>query len=116
MQNTAATCRRLFAYRQKQSWPPTIAKGDDWNDLYLAAKEDLAVLPSADEAVAWTNALIEKSPQTLTRLSTFAMPTGISEIDIGLQNVRGLIAAVRIRPDIVIFAFPFPISYLKSHW
>ena len=58
MQKTAATYRRLFAYRQKQSWPPTIAKGDDWDDLYLAAKEDLAVLPSADEAVAWANALI----------------------------------------------------------
>lgn len=59
MKKTAATCRRLFAYRQKHPWPPTIVKGEDWDDLYLAAKEDLAVLPSADEAVTWANALIE---------------------------------------------------------
>ena len=66
--NEKKTCRRLFGYRQKQPWPPTIAKGEGWDDLYLAAKEDLAVLPSADEAVAWANALIGKiAAETLKR-------------------------------------------------
>ena len=60
IKKTAATCRRLFAYRQKQHWPPTIVKGKDWDDLYLSAKEDLAVLPSADESITWANTLIRK--------------------------------------------------------
>lgn len=55
---TEATCRRLFAYRKQQPWPPTIAKGRNWDDLYRSAKEDLAVLATADEAVAWANELI----------------------------------------------------------
>jgi len=55
---TAATCRRLFAYRKRQAWPPTIIKGDGWDGLYEAAKEDLSVLTTVDEAVAWANDLI----------------------------------------------------------
>ncbi len=52
-------CLRLFDYRRMQSWPPTIIKGVGWDELYLNAKSDLPVLPTAEEAVAWANKLIE---------------------------------------------------------
>lgn len=46
------TCERLFAYRKEQAWPPTIAKGEGWDDLYAAQAEGLGVLETADETVA----------------------------------------------------------------
>lgn len=57
---TLSTCRRLFAYRQKQTWPPLIVKGEGWDDLYVAAKESLGVLPTVDEAISWVNDLVTK--------------------------------------------------------
>ena len=55
-----AVCARLFAYRQEQKWPPTITKGKDWDSLYAAQSDGLDVLPTADDAVAWANDLIER--------------------------------------------------------
>ena len=57
---TRITCLRLFAYRKKQSWPPRVMKYEDWEELYLTAKEDLDVLPSVEEAIDWANELIAK--------------------------------------------------------
>lgn len=52
------TCIRLFAYRQQQEWPPTITKQEGWDELYEAQRVPGA-LPTADEAVAWANALVK---------------------------------------------------------
>jgi hypothetical protein len=56
----AATCVRLFAYRQQQAWPPTIVVGEQWDTLYAEAAEGLGVLPTVQEAVAWVNALVQR--------------------------------------------------------
>lgn len=53
------TCERLFAYRQKQEWPPTVTVGPDWPTLY-ADQLVPGALPTVDEAVKWANALIER--------------------------------------------------------
>lgn len=56
----AETCARLFDYRRQQSWPPTIQVGEQWDTLYIEAVEDTAVLPTAEEAVAWANKLVQR--------------------------------------------------------
>lgn len=53
-------CRRLFAYRRQQAWPPTMVKGDDWDELYLAQSEGLEVLPTVDDAIEWANDLVNR--------------------------------------------------------
>lgn len=53
-------CRRLFAYRRQQTWPPTMLKGDDWDELYLAQSEGLEVLPTVDDAIEWANDLVNR--------------------------------------------------------
>lgn len=53
-----AICVRLFDYRRRQAWPPTVTKGDGWDSLYDDARHGLAVLPTCDEAVKWANELI----------------------------------------------------------
>lgn len=55
---TREVCRRLFAYRRMHAWPPTMRAYDGWGELYDAAKEDLTVLPTADDAVNWANQLV----------------------------------------------------------
>ena len=59
-----STCERLFKYRREQPWPPTIVKGDKWEDIYNEARETLrdstSILATVDEAVAWANELIGK--------------------------------------------------------
>lgn len=55
-----ATCVRLFAYRQEQAWPPTVVAGERWEEGYAAQAEGLGVLPTAADAVAWVNGLIEQ--------------------------------------------------------
>lgn len=57
---TREVCQRLFAYRRQQAWPPTIEKGDEWEELYLAQSEGLDVLPSVDGAIGWANQLIAR--------------------------------------------------------
>lgn len=56
----AATCVRLFAYRQQQAWPPTIVVGKQWETLYAEAAERLDVVHTAEEAVDWANAFIQR--------------------------------------------------------
>lgn len=53
-------CRRLFAYQRQQAWPPTMVKGDDWDELYLAQSEGLEVLPTVDDAIEWANDLVNR--------------------------------------------------------
>ena len=59
-----AKCRRLFAYRKRQAWPPTIVAGPEWGSAYEAALETMqdksGILPAIDEAVAWANDLIAR--------------------------------------------------------
>ena len=53
-------CKRIFAYRKMQSWPPTVTANDGWNELYASARHDLPVLETATEAVDWANELVHK--------------------------------------------------------
>lgn len=55
-----ATCARLFDYRKQQAWPPSIVVGENWDTLYAEAAEGCDVLPSVDEAVAWTNEFVAR--------------------------------------------------------
>ena len=57
---TRQTCERLFAYRKKQAWPPTIVIGTDWEALYREQRGSLDVVESAAEAVNWANVLIAR--------------------------------------------------------
>ncbi len=60
LRKTHAICVRLFAYRKQQTWPPTIAIQERWESLYLTARENLPVLPTVEEAIAWANDLIAR--------------------------------------------------------
>lgn len=53
-------CVRLFKYRKRQAWPPTIAVNAGWSTTYDGQKADLPVLPTVEEAVAWTQRLIDR--------------------------------------------------------
>ena len=55
---TKNSCTRLFASRKMQTWPPTVTKGANWDQLYSAQVEDLDVLQTVDEAITWANNLI----------------------------------------------------------
>lgn len=57
---TRQACERLFAYRKKQAWPPTIVIGTNWEALYVAQRGSLDVVESAADAVKWANALIAR--------------------------------------------------------
>ena len=56
----AAMCVRLFDYRRQQTWPPAIVVGEQWDTLYADAAEDLDVLRTVEEAVAWVNDFIRR--------------------------------------------------------
>ena len=60
LSRTAALCRKLFKYRKVHAWPPTVLKGEMWEQTYAYQKRDLDVLPTVDEAIAWANDLIAK--------------------------------------------------------
>lgn len=60
MARTADICRRLFAYRKVQAWPPTIVKGEGWENVYKEQSIRLPVLSSIDEAIVWANELINR--------------------------------------------------------
>lgn len=53
-------CRDLFKYRKQQKWPPTIKPGANWAETYAAKRDNLPVLPTVDEAIAWANDLIAR--------------------------------------------------------
>ncbi|WP_407319022.1 nucleotidyl transferase AbiEii/AbiGii toxin family protein [Isoptericola halotolerans] len=55
-----ATCLRLFEYRRRQVWPPTIAVNEGWDTLYEAATEDVDVLRHVDGAVAWAESSVQR--------------------------------------------------------
>ena len=57
---TRVACERLFRYRKCQHWPPEVTKQDGWDAIYEAQKLNLPVLPTVDDAIAWTNDLITK--------------------------------------------------------
>ena len=58
---TREICRRLFANRQRQSWPPHfVADSTEWALAYERQRGTLPVLPTISEAVAWANELIER--------------------------------------------------------
>ncbi len=62
----ASTARRLFAVRKSHPWPPEVLVHVGWESLYSEAADGLGVLPTAEDAVAWANALIAKMDATLT--------------------------------------------------
>ena len=53
------TCERLFAYRKAKVWPATVGKQENWGTLYAEQANGLPVLESVEEAVLWTNELID---------------------------------------------------------
>ena len=55
-----ATCLRLFAYRRRHAWPPTIELDAECGRLYEAAIEGVDVLHDIGAAVAWTNDLVRR--------------------------------------------------------
>ena len=55
---TLATCKRLFAYRATQAWPPAIVENANWAEIYAEQAAGLEVLPTVKEAVKWANELI----------------------------------------------------------
>ena len=55
-----AACRRLFSYRQAQTWPPAIAKRKGWDEMYAALAEGLPVLQDVDEAIRWANEFVAR--------------------------------------------------------
>jgi hypothetical protein len=55
-----STCRRLFSFRKKQSWPPLVIEGEDWPSLYDAQSNGLGVLPDVAGAVHWVNGYIHR--------------------------------------------------------
>lgn len=61
---TREICIRLFEYRRMQAWPPTVVKNDGWNELYSAQLRSDDVLSNLDEAIEWTNNLIERICET----------------------------------------------------
>ena len=57
---TLATCKRLFAYRNKQPWPSPVIAKEGWRAIYEEQGKGLPVLESIDDAVTWANDLIER--------------------------------------------------------
>lgn len=51
---------RLFANRRRQPWPTLIEKGANWDELYTAARGELPVRATVDEAIVWANDLISR--------------------------------------------------------
>lgn len=60
----AAIGKRLFAYRQRHEWPPTVVAHDGWDGLYARACEDLVndtVLTAVGEAVDLVNGIVKRA-------------------------------------------------------
>lgn len=53
-------CRRLFAYRQEQPWPPIVVPRKDWDTAYGIQAQGLPVIKNLDDAIAWANDLIAR--------------------------------------------------------
>jgi Nucleotidyl transferase AbiEii toxin, Type IV TA system len=60
----AAIGPRLFAYRQRHEWPPTVTARSGWDSLYASARQDIdndTVLPAVNEAVDLVNSIIARA-------------------------------------------------------
>ena len=57
---TKRTCERLFAYRQRQAWPPTVEARERWDEQYQALAEGMAIIQDVGEAIEWANALVSR--------------------------------------------------------
>ena len=55
--------RRLFAFRKRDQWPPTVVQHEGWDDLYAEASEGLGLL-SLPEAVDWVNDIVIRATAT----------------------------------------------------
>jgi len=56
---TKESCKRLFAYRKQQKWPPVIVKGNNWDTLYNSQIINIDVLQNIDDAIDWVNGFIK---------------------------------------------------------
>lgn len=54
------TCHRLFEFRRKIKWPPTIQENENWASLYSEAAVGMNVLPEVDQAIIWANNFIQR--------------------------------------------------------
>ena len=61
----AQLCRRLFAFRRMQPWPPLVVKGNDWEESYNDANYKHGVSRTADEAVEWANELVRRIAESI---------------------------------------------------
>lgn len=52
-------CMRLFDYRNRQPWPPSIQKAENWSDMYEAQSENVDVIKDIDDALDWVNGLVD---------------------------------------------------------
>ena len=57
-------CEQTFKYRGDHSWPPEFVRGEDWDEIYRAAVENMT-LPSVeildlDDAIRWGNDLVKR--------------------------------------------------------
>lgn len=57
---TSTICRRLFAYRRQQTWPPVVVKNEGWKTVYDEQKGSLNILQTVDEAIGWANDLVAR--------------------------------------------------------
>lgn len=63
----SVVCERIFIYRKQQDWPPVIVQEAQWETLYVAAIEDLDVIPQLDEAIIWANNFIQRIATVVTK-------------------------------------------------
>lgn len=54
----AEAARRLFASRNRHSWPPVVTRRQGWDERYPNEVDGLPVLADLDAAVEWANELI----------------------------------------------------------
>lgn len=64
LKEVARICRRLFAFRRMQAWPPKITKGTDWELLYTEENKKSAAPRNLEEAIAWANDFISQIIET----------------------------------------------------
>lgn len=51
-------CKRLFAYRAMQEWPPVVQKQIDWSERYKEYTDIKNVDSDLDNAIKWINSII----------------------------------------------------------
>ncbi len=64
LEEVAKTCARLFEYRRRQPWPPTVQAPLSWESLYAEAAEGLDVRKTVDQAVHWVNTFVQRIEAT----------------------------------------------------